>query len=622
MAESFAFDQNQRRNFDSWLTSNDAADVTPDGLYRVLGVAPGTGNFKPREELQPGFLDKFLDAFGVQTDKVKELKTLTMKQKQLEPFVNEMLKLKAVDLIHRNAQLRAAPETVGEAPNIDATLGFGGGQGQPQPFPGSLGGPSASGAPQMNGLMPAPEMGLPPGASSVAAAAGPQISPLDNPAAQPLSDGGRFMTPDAMITAPLPTGPQPGVPGSPNPMNYGSGFDEQGRPLGPQPAPELPIQPIRAEPIADPMQRAPMPAPAPPRKLKDFERFQAAQMLHSQATGQLVPDQNGKLVPFHPEAQLLDAGQQGELASIYGGNAPSGNVKLPAAPLMQALKGKQEGKAQDVSQPVREYLKAKDLPQTPENIDLARQAVRDEKLSDEKASIEFKESLQAGSQEVRNFLYSKTGKAFLVKAKPEEVEQAIKDAADKDVSTSARKAMDSFNLGGLDGMEKEKMAGLQQILHVTDRLKNEFTPEERREFVGYFQLPVNRLSQIIQANPRFAKFDALVNREGIAAFETGGKALTAQEAAIIFGFLPNAKEWSPENFEAKLLEADDYGRSKIHTIVQIATTNRRDIGKKMEAAMPKQGASGPATIKGNEDYSKLPSGTLFIGPDGKTRRKP
>lgn len=134
-------------------------------------------------------------------------------------------------------------------------------------------------------------------------------------------------------------------------------------------------------------------------------------------------------------------------------------------------------------------------------------------------------------------------------------------------------------------------------------------------------MPVNRLSQIIQANPRFAKFDALVNREGIAAFETGGKALTAQEAAIIFGFLPNAKEWSPENFEAKLLEADDYGRSKIHTIVDIATMNRRDAGKKMEAAMPKAGA-GPTAVKSDEDYNKLPSGTLFISPDGKTRRKP
>ena len=435
-----------------------------------------------------------------------------------------------------------------------------------------------------------------------------------------LSDGGRLMTPDALVSAPMPQAPTPGVAGTPNPINYGSGFDYQGHPIAQQQAPELPPQPIRPEPIAAPMPRATMPQQAP-RQLKDFERFQAAQMLQSQATGHLVPDASGKLVPFHPEAQLLDGPQLQELSDIMGGAKPSGAVRLPAAQAVAAMRGRHETKDKDITTPVREYMKAHNLAETPENIQIARQGVADEKLSAEKSAIEFKESLQAGSQKVRDFLYSKTGKAFLTKATPQEVERAIKDASDQDISEHARKAMDTFNLGGLDGGEKEKLAGLQQILHVTDRLKNEFTPAERREFVGYFQLPVNRLSQIIQANPRFAKFDALVNREGIAAFETGGKALTAQEAAIIFGFLPNAKEWSPENFEAKLREADDYGRSKIHTIVDIATTNRRDMGKKMDQAMPKPDA-GPTQVSSDEDYNKLPSGTLFISPDGKTRRKP
>ncbi|HQX84241.1 MAG TPA: hypothetical protein PKV23_02035, partial [Aestuariivirga sp.] len=556
MAESFAFDQNQRRNFDQWLTSDDASEVTPDALYNVLGVAPGMGAFPAKEELQPGFLDKFLDAFGVQTDKVKSLKTLSLKQKQLEPFVNEMLKLKAVDLIHRNAQLRAAPRTTDDAPAVSRTLGFGGGESQGlQPAP-TLGGDPAM-------------AGMPLGASSANAAAGPQISPPDTSMPQPLSQGGRFMTPDAAISTPIPLGPQ------------AQQFDYQGRLVPPMPQEELIPQPIRPEPIAAPLPRATMPQQAP-RQLKDFERFQAAQMLQSQATGHLVSDDSGKLVPasfMSADQRLLEAPQQQELARIYAGEQPSGTVRLPAAPLMAALKGKQDQTLQGLSAPIKDYLQAKGLKPTPDNIDQARTATRAEKIDDEKTAIRFKEALQAGSQKTRDFLASKTGKLFLADAKPAEIERAIKDATNNDISEHARKAMDSFNLGGLDGGEKEKLAGLQQILHVTDRLKNEFTPAERREFVGYFQLPVNRLSQIIQANPRFAKFDALVNREGIAAFETGGKALTAQEAAIIFGFLPNAKEWSPENFEAKLLEADDYGRSKIHTIVDIATTNRRDMGK-------------------------------------------
>lgn len=596
MAESFAFDQNQRRNFDNWLTSNDASDATPDGLYRALGVAPGTGTFKSREELQPGFLDKFLDAFGVQTDKVKELKALSLKQKQLEPFVNEMLKLKAVDLIHRNAQLRAAPETVGESPAVDATLGFGGGQaGGLQPAP-SLGGDPAM-------------AGMPMGASSANAAATPQLTPPDTAMPQPLSDGGRFMTPDSVMTTPMVDRSAP------------QQFDYQGKPI---PAPtqlDLIEQPIRPEPIAAPMSRPATPQ-APPRKLKDFERFQAAQMLQAQAQGHLVPGANGGLVPYHPDAQLLSAPQQQELANVYNGGQPTGAVKLPSAPYMKALEGKQNKALKGLSQPIQDYLQAKNLPPTPENIDRARNETRAEKMADTKEEIRTKEGLQAGSQDIKTFLAAKTGKTNLVDATPDEIQQAIKDKTENDISQHARQVMDSFNLGGLDGMEKEKLTGLQQITRVTDRLKNEFTPAERREFVGYFQLPINRLSQIIQANPRFAKFDALVNREGIAAFETGGKALTAQESAIIFGFLPNAKEWSPENFEAKLLEADDYGRSKIKTIVDIATTNRRDIGKKMEESLPKKGASGPASVKSDEDYNKLPSGTLFISPDGKTRRKP
>lgn len=37
---------------------------------------------------------------------------------------------------------------------------------------------------------------------------------------------------------------------------------------------------------------------------------------------------------------------------------------------------------------------------------------------------------------------------------------------------------------------------------------------------------------------------------------------------------------------------------------------------------PPAADTGPPQIKGDEDYAKLPSGTLFIGPDGKKRTKP
>ena len=33
-------------------------------------------------------------------------------------------------------------------------------------------------------------------------------------------------------------------------------------------------------------------------------------------------------------------------------------------------------------------------------------------------------------------------------------------------------------------------------------------------------------------------------------------------------------------------------------------------------------AGGPVRIAGDADYARLPSGTVFIGPDGKRRTKP
>ena len=37
---------------------------------------------------------------------------------------------------------------------------------------------------------------------------------------------------------------------------------------------------------------------------------------------------------------------------------------------------------------------------------------------------------------------------------------------------------------------------------------------------------------------------------------------------------------------------------------------------------PAKGAQAPVAVKDDADYAKLPSGTVFIGPDGKQRTKP
>lgn len=411
-----------------------------------------------------------------------------------------------------------------------------------------------------------------------------EVQPFTDPTAAP----GTFsqFSPEAM------TIPPPEIAGFQTVMDPGTGGPMrhvQGAPIPGEPRLTAQVldQPIT---MAD-RKQVPQPAPTPaPRELPIWQRLQIADTLKAQSVGHLVPDETGKLVPASfasPDTRSLNDKQMASLASVYQGGDALPGVPLPAGPYITALKGKQEGKAQDVSLPVREYMKANNMAETPQNIEIARQSVRQEKLADERKSIITREMMQTTPQDVRAQLL-KQGTNVL-EATPDQIDQAIRDAADQELSVAARKKLQDFELSGLDAEEKSKLTGLQQVARVTHRLRTEFTPAERREFVGYFQLPINRVAQIAKANPRFARFDALVNREGLAAFDTAGKALTASESAIIFGFLPQGKEWSPENFEAKLVEGDDYARTKIGDIVSIATTTRRDMGKEMQKRLPAKG---------------------------------
>lgn len=590
----------QTQSLDAW--AKNLKDLDPNHAFDALGYSPGFNGFRTHEELTPGFWDTALARAGILTDKMQERQKLAGMQEQLMPFVKGLMEEK-LRLRHIAA---LTPEKNTEVPaGIAQALGIPQ-PGQAQPFaaepvqganPGTTSGlqPAPNQQPAF-GSDQSPMMRRP--ASSLGTQAMLQM-PLGTPGqlgdlaeAQPFTDPnaapGTFsqFSPEAMMIPPTEAA---GFQQVMDPSTGGPIPFVQGAPIpGEQPRLTARVidQPIT---MAD-RKQLPQPAPAiPERELPLFQRAQIMDMLHAQATGHLVPDETGKLVPASfasPDTKSLTDEQMASIASVYQGGAPIPGVRLPAGPYMAALKGKQEGKAQDISLPVREYMKANNMAETPQNIEVARQSIRQEKLADEQKNILTKEMLQTGPQDVRVQL-QKQG-VNMLNASPEQIDQAIQDAADQDLSVQARKKLQDFQLSGMDSEEKSKLLGLQQIARVTHRLRTEFTPAERREFVGYFQLPITRVAQIAKANPRFAKFDALVNREGIAAFETGGKALTAQEAAIIFGFLPQGKEWSPENFEAKLVEGDDYARSKIGDIVSIATTTRRDMGKEMQKRLPKQ----------------------------------
>jgi hypothetical protein len=327
---------------------------------------------------------------------------------------------------------------------------------------------------------------------------------------------------------------------------------------------------------------------------------------------QWLEDHPGEPVPRDIQAKLgLMEPAPGEVGTEMGATAarspltglkgvtPTEYLGIQQQALQRFKEGRRETRTdKDVSLPVREWLAGEGLPPTPANIKTGTEVLRQRKNADDQEAIKLKELLQTGPQDVRIQL-AKQGKTIL-DASPDEMQQAISDAAEQELSVAERKKIQEFQLSPIGEEQQAKLLGLQQIARVTHRLKTEFTEAERRKYVGYFNQPVERVKQLIQADPRFAKFDALVNREGIAAFETGGKALTAQEAKIIFGFLPQGGEMSPENFEAKLIEGDDYARTKISDIVKIATSNRRDIGKAMTGNLPKKPAKKSPAQRYNE----------------------
>lgn len=88
--------------------------------------------------------------------------------------------------------------------------------------------------------------------------------------------------------------------------------------------------------------------------------------------------------------------------------------------------------------------------------------------------------------------------------------------------------------------------------------------------------------------------------------ERAGTAQSAAEKATLERFLP------VEGDNAKVIEDKMRGFQKYLDAKEKGTTKKRETPEK----------SAPVQITGDDDYNKLPSGTLFIGPDGQQRRKP
>lgn len=92
--------------------------------------------------------------------------------------------------------------------------------------------------------------------------------------------------------------------------------------------------------------------------------------------------------------------------------------------------------------------------------------------------------------------------------------------------------------------------------------------------------------------------------------ERAGAAQSAQELARLNAFLP-ADTDSPTQIKNKLV-----GFQKYLADLEAGTT-----GKPVAPSKPSP-SSAPSRVNSDADYNALPSGAVFIGPDGKQRRKP
>lgn len=102
--------------------------------------------------------------------------------------------------------------------------------------------------------------------------------------------------------------------------------------------------------------------------------------------------------------------------------------------------------------------------------------------------------------------------------------------------------------------------------------------------------------------------------------ERAGAAQSAQELARLRSFLP-AETDNDKQVTAKLQAFQEYLRVQRDTFSTPVNQRQPGATQAQPQQRPQQG-SQPVRITSDADFSSLPSGALFVGPDGKTRRKP
>jgi hypothetical protein len=175
---------------------------------------------------------------------------------------------------------------------------------------------------------------------------------------------------------------------------------------------------------------------------------------------------------------------------------------------------------------------------------------------------------------------------------------------------------------------------LTQAEDTVKKLTTEFTPEERKTFVGMggITMGTQQLQQLYadatggKADPKFARFAALVALAKAEAFSTAGKALTEPESEVVYGYIPTGKEYSAEEFEQKLTLAQERVPSMLDRELKFATTPRSELpgmrarGELGATPTPRQAPGGPRAQGGGKVLSEADI-TTTMQKSGKTREE-
>lgn len=150
--------------------------------------------------------------------------------------------------------------------------------------------------------------------------------------------------------------------------------------------------------------------------------------------------------------------------------------------------------------------------------------------------------------------------------------------------------------GPLDADTRQVVGAMQSAIAVMAEMRKEFTPEQRRDFVGILQNPALRAMQFLKADPQFARFQALLGRLKKAAFEDAGKQMTPFEFSVVQQYVPQGVELSWEDFEAKLEMGTAYSEMIVNARRQFSGTTKGGFAREgvPQPVLAAPGAKNPA----------------------------